>query len=288
MEEAGVAYRLWLPLVPALWLRDEDREGRRARRRRLERGPRVLRPAAAAAGTVHAVALLLALADRAATPTRAFPVAAPVETTTRTFPVAAPVETTTPERAAKKHLAGRVARRVRVLAAVRDVPRARVVAGAGAARAAAAAAPGRTGGAAPNEPVRRAEPAPAKPARRTAPERSPHHAAGRQHPRAGRAGRTARPGRAPARRRRRRDARAAVPRTQLPGRRIGRHPAVPDRHRGCRLPAQATRHGHLHELRRNRTTDPGAGEDNPDADSLSRTARLHRPSNGKHRNRNPC
>ena len=157
MEEAGVAYRLWLPLVPALWLRGEatahaaERAGADWSRPR-----RFLRPVAATAGAVLAVVLLLSLVDRAQTPTR-------------TFPVAAPVETATPERAAKKQLA-RVARRIRVVAAVRDVPQARVEE-APTARAAGAAPAGLAGGAAPNEPVRRAEPAPAKPARRTTPER---------------------------------------------------------------------------------------------------------------------
>ena len=157
MEEAGVAYRQWLPLVPALWLRGEatahaaERVGADWSRPR-----RLLRPVAATAGAVLAVALLLSLVDRAQTPTR-------------TFPVAAPVETASPERAAKKHVAG-VARRVRVVAAVRDVPRARVEA-APKARAAAAAPAGPSGGAAPKEPVRGAEPAPATPARRSTPER---------------------------------------------------------------------------------------------------------------------
>src|SRR5919108_159909 len=71
MEEAGVAYRLWLPLVPALWLRGEaiahaaERVGadwsavaatRRSRGRRLR--------LAAAGGAVLVIALLLALVDR--------------------------------------------------------------------------------------------------------------------------------------------------------------------------------------------------------------------------------
>ena len=234
MEEAGVAYRQWLPLVPALWLRGEatahaaERVGADWSRPR-----RLLRPVAATAGAVLAVALLLSLVDRAQTPTR-------------TFPVAAPVETATPERAAKKHVARGRQARPRRRGGERRPAGARGGGAEGTRRRRGAGRPVRRRGAEGAGPPRGAR------ARQAGPPHdaraAPHHAAGGQHPRAGRAGRAGRPGRAPARRRRRRDPRAAVPRTQLPGRRIGRHPTVPDRHHGCRLPAQAIRHGHLHGL----------------------------------------
>jgi RNA polymerase sigma factor (sigma-70 family) len=104
MEEAGVAYRLWLPLVPALWLRGEatahaaERVGagwnapapRRGRHLRL----------AAAVGTLLVIAFVLAAVDRAQTPTRTFPV-----------PVAAPVETAPTAVKADKPVAKAVVRR---------------------------------------------------------------------------------------------------------------------------------------------------------------------------------
>jgi RNA polymerase sigma factor (sigma-70 family) len=94
MEEAGVAYRLWLPLVPALWLKTEavaraaERVGAdwsahsgtpRGRGRHLR--------LVAAAGSLLVIALVLALVDRAQTPMRAPAVPTPEATV-----VAAPVE----------------------------------------------------------------------------------------------------------------------------------------------------------------------------------------------------
>ncbi len=92
MEEAGVAYRLWLPLVPALWLRGEaiahaaERVGAdwtavAANRRSRGRHLRLV----TAAGALLVIAFLLVLADRAATPSRVFPMPAPA-------PVGEPVE----------------------------------------------------------------------------------------------------------------------------------------------------------------------------------------------------
>jgi RNA polymerase sigma factor (sigma-70 family) len=121
MEEAGVAYRLWLPLVPALWLRGEaiahaaERVGAdwsafagagRSRGRHLR--------LAAAAGALLVFAFVFALVDRAQTPTREFPAPPPeVETTAAPPPVATapapaakaakPVERRAPRRRAKSH-----------------------------------------------------------------------------------------------------------------------------------------------------------------------------------------
>jgi RNA polymerase sigma factor (sigma-70 family) len=104
MEEAGVAYRMWLPLVPVLWLRGEaiahaaERVGADwsafATRRSHGRHVRL----AAAAGAVLVIAFVLALADRAQTPTREFPAPtlpeAPVETRVKPLETKAmPVET---------------------------------------------------------------------------------------------------------------------------------------------------------------------------------------------------
>ena len=95
MEEAGVAYRLWLPLVPALWLREQaaahaaervgaewsadghdpradERVGAEWSGRGRHRRGRLV----AAGGAVFVVALLVGLAGSAQTPVRAFPAAA--------------------------------------------------------------------------------------------------------------------------------------------------------------------------------------------------------------------
>jgi RNA polymerase sigma factor (sigma-70 family) len=67
MEEAGVAYRLWLPLVPALWLREEIAQA--AERTSAASGSRRLR--LAAAGGVALVVLAILGVAEAQTPTRA-------------------------------------------------------------------------------------------------------------------------------------------------------------------------------------------------------------------------
>jgi RNA polymerase sigma factor (sigma-70 family) len=99
MEEAGVAYRLWLPLVPALLLRGEaiahaaERVGadwsavatRRSRGRHLR--------LAAVGGAVLVIAFALALVDRAQTPTRLFPAPASPEAAAPVEAASAPVET---------------------------------------------------------------------------------------------------------------------------------------------------------------------------------------------------
>jgi RNA polymerase sigma factor (sigma-70 family) len=70
MEEAAVAYRQWLLLVPALWLREEVAAAAERTSSASHRGGRLL----TAAGTTLVVVLALALlaADHAQTPTRAF------------------------------------------------------------------------------------------------------------------------------------------------------------------------------------------------------------------------
>jgi RNA polymerase sigma factor (sigma-70 family) len=81
MEEAGVAYRLWLPLVPALWLRGEA-IARAAERvgsewSDVERGSRRWRRRSAAGGSilVALVAAALVLADGVQAPGTAAPAA---------------------------------------------------------------------------------------------------------------------------------------------------------------------------------------------------------------------
>jgi RNA polymerase sigma factor (sigma-70 family) len=74
MEEASVAYRQWLLLAPAVWLREEIAAAAERTGARTHRGGRRL---AAAGATL--VVVLLALADGAETPTRVFvPAAEPV------------------------------------------------------------------------------------------------------------------------------------------------------------------------------------------------------------------
>ncbi len=122
MEEAAVAYRLWLPLVPALWLRGEaiahaaervgadwsacvERPGARGRHLRL----------VATGGAVLVAAFALALADLAQSPERA--PASPVEVAAEPDEVAVasieraqkPVERRAPERRARPRARERVA-----------------------------------------------------------------------------------------------------------------------------------------------------------------------------------
>src|SRR5918999_3908670 len=97
MEEAGVAYRMWVPLVPALWLRSEsiahaaERVGadwsEHARHPR-SRG-RHLR-LVAAGGAVLSLAIALAVADLAQSPARAPAPPAPEPTAARVEVAAAP------------------------------------------------------------------------------------------------------------------------------------------------------------------------------------------------------
>jgi len=106
MEEAGVAYRLWLPLVPALWLRGEA-IAHAAERVGADWSEHVTRPRArgrhlrlaAAGGVALLFAFVLGLVDLAQSPTRTpAPVVLPAPE-----PVAAPVEVAAEpvERAAK-------------------------------------------------------------------------------------------------------------------------------------------------------------------------------------------
>ncbi len=77
MEEAAVAYRQWLLLAPALWLREEVAEAAERMRPTAHRGRRLV----TAAGATLVVLLVLAFldADGAQTPTRVYEAAEPVE-----------------------------------------------------------------------------------------------------------------------------------------------------------------------------------------------------------------
>jgi hypothetical protein len=79
MEEAGAAYRQWLPLVPVLWLRDAAVAKAAERVANRARGSRVRRAGAlAGAGMVLIVAAGLVAADLVDAPVRAARASAPV------------------------------------------------------------------------------------------------------------------------------------------------------------------------------------------------------------------
>ena len=84
MEEAAVAYRQWLLLVPALWLREEVAEAAERMRPTAHRGRRLV----TAAGATLVVLLALAFLDAegAQTPTRVYEAAEPVERTAAKAP----------------------------------------------------------------------------------------------------------------------------------------------------------------------------------------------------------
>ena len=157
MEEAGVAYRLWLPLVPALWLRDQA-AAHAAERAGADWSPRGRRPRArlvAAGGAVFVVALLVGLAGSAQTPVRAFPAAAvpaagdePVTKPAKRRAARAPKQPAPKRRASKRR-----ASKPRVRPAVVEEPRATVEQRDELATAARSKP-------APAEPVRRRPPAP--------------------------------------------------------------------------------------------------------------------------------
>ena len=81
MEEAGVAYRVWLPLVPALWLRGEIAEAAErvsGTHAKAGAGRGLRRVAAGGGGLLVALVAGFVAADLAEGPTRSIPIAEPV------------------------------------------------------------------------------------------------------------------------------------------------------------------------------------------------------------------